>query len=306
MKPRLAVLTKNLTNPAYGAARLGADRVAAERGAVVTHYVPAVPDDVGQQLGLIREAIDARPDAIVLVPVHETAVNASIEAIAAARIPLFTFVTPVTVGAPITFVGSDDRALGSALARRLFAELKRSGRIVIIEGTPASATSRHRMEGFRDALREHPGVTIAASIVGNYQRADASAAFAAVPVQARRVDGILCANDVMALGVLDVLDRDARGAPESLPLIVGVNALPEAIAEIARGRLLATADFDAMSMCALATEAAIRHLGGETVPREILLPVEIVDASNCHRWHAPFDTRVTKPWHQVAVRSKTT
>lgn len=309
MKLRLAVLTKNLTNPAYGAARRGADRVAAERGAVVTHYVPAVPDDVGQQLGLIREAIDARPDAIVLVPVHETAVNAGIEAIAAARIPLFTFVTPVTAGAPITFVGSDDRALGAALARRLFAELKRSGRIVIIEGTPASATSRHRTEGFHDALREHPGVTIAASIVGSYQRADASAAFAALPIETRRVDGILCANDVMALGVLDVLDvldRDARCVPGSLPLIVGVNALPEAIAEIARGRLLATADFDAMSMCALATEAALRHLGGERVPDKILLPAEIVDACNCHHWNAPFETRVSKPWHQLAGPGRAT
>ena len=42
---RLAVFTKNRKNPAYVGARLGADRVAARHGCVVTHYVPDKPDD---------------------------------------------------------------------------------------------------------------------------------------------------------------------------------------------------------------------------------------------------------------------
>lgn len=41
---RIAVFTKNLTNPAYGAARLGADRAAATLGAQAIHYVPEKPD----------------------------------------------------------------------------------------------------------------------------------------------------------------------------------------------------------------------------------------------------------------------
>ena len=38
--PRIAVFTKNRTNPAYEAARLGADRTAARLGATTVHYVP--------------------------------------------------------------------------------------------------------------------------------------------------------------------------------------------------------------------------------------------------------------------------
>ncbi len=38
--PRIAVFTKNRTNPAYEAARLGADRTAARLGAITVHYVP--------------------------------------------------------------------------------------------------------------------------------------------------------------------------------------------------------------------------------------------------------------------------
>ena len=53
MKPRLAIFTKNRTNPAYAAARSGADRIAQRHGAEATHYVPDVPDDISQQIELI-------------------------------------------------------------------------------------------------------------------------------------------------------------------------------------------------------------------------------------------------------------
>jgi ribose transport system substrate-binding protein len=65
--------------------------------------------------------------------------------------------------------------------------------------------------------------------------------------------------------------------------VVGVNAIPQAIDAIREGRMLATADFNAMQMCALATECAIRHLRGEAVPAEIELPVAIVERRNVER-----------------------
>ena len=40
MSPRIAVFTKNKTNPAYAAARLGADRAAERLGAETVHFVP--------------------------------------------------------------------------------------------------------------------------------------------------------------------------------------------------------------------------------------------------------------------------
>jgi len=109
---------------------------------------------------------------------------------------------------------------------------------------------------------------------------------------------VLCANDVMALGVLDALDANAGGGP----LVVGVNAIPEAVAAIAAGRMLATADFNAMAMSEIATEAAVRHLRGETIPPEIMLPVRIVDAGNCAAWNAPFAARPSPVWDDVVRR----
>jgi ribose transport system substrate-binding protein len=301
MPPRIAVFTKNRSNPAYEAARLGADRAALRLGASTVHYVPERPDDVAEQIALIARAIAARPDAAVFVPVHETAVNDAILGFDAARIPLLNFITRTTAGQRVCFVGSDDRALARNIAAHLFAKLSGRGDIVIIDGTSASATSRERRAGFDDALAGCPGISVRLSLGGEYQRDVARAAFAAAADRWRGVDAVLCANDVMALGVLDVLSA-ATGAP-GRPLVVGVNAIPEAVAAIAAGRMLATASFDAMAMCAIATEAAVRYLRGEPVPREIILPVQIVDAANCREWDLPFEARSCPSWADVTRRS---
>jgi ribose transport system substrate-binding protein len=297
MSPRIAVFTKNRTNPAYEAARLGADRTALRLGAATMHYVPEQPDNVNEQIVLIERAIAERPDAAVFVPVHETQVNDAILGFARAGIPLVNFIVRTTIGERVCFIGSDDHALAMDVAHDLFRRLSGRGEIVIVEGTPASATSHERLRGFHDALAKYPGITVLASLRGEYQRDVARRVFQRAADELRSVDAILCANDAMALGVLDALGSASGDRPP--PLIVGINAIPEAIAAIVAGRMAATANFDAMAMSAIATEAAVRHLRGEAVPREIILPVHIVDAANCSRWNLPFEARSCPSWREV-------
>ena len=69
---KIAVFTKNLSNPAYAAARIGAERAAMLFGAQVRHYVPEVADDPAQQAALVAQALADAPDAFVFTPVHAT------------------------------------------------------------------------------------------------------------------------------------------------------------------------------------------------------------------------------------------
>jgi ribose transport system substrate-binding protein len=292
--PTIAVFTKNRTNAAYEGARLGADRVAAAHGARTVHYVPETPDDIDQQIALIRRAIAARPDAIVLVPVHETAVNAALLEINAARIPLFNLIVPTTAGERVTFVGSDDAALATSITRYLARHLGETGRIVVVEGSPASPTSGKRLDGILAGVAMSPQLVVTASVRGDYQRGAARDAMAALLAGGVEFDGVIAANDAMALGVLDELETKRLSRP-----VVGVNAIPEAITAIRAGRMLATADFDAMKMACVATEAAVRHLRGEHVPPSITLPVQIVDASNCAFWDRPYAERACPAWDSV-------
>jgi ribose transport system substrate-binding protein len=290
----LAVFTKNRTNPAYAAARLGADRTARNFGVDTRHYVPDRPDDVDEQIALIDEALEQRPDAFVLVPVHPTAVNGAIRRIVAAGIPLVGYLNRYTEPGPVSFVGSDDYALGVRIATYLFDHLHGRGDVLLVEGPRESVTSLDRLRGFRDARKRFPGIRFVATICGEYQRKNTIAAVAAFLTSGVRFDAVLAANDVMALGTIDALEAAGRKS-----IVVGVNAVPDAIQSIKQGKLLATIDFDALKIAGVATEAAIRHLRGETVPQEIILPVQIVDRSNCAEWDKPFEERPLVRWEDI-------
>ena len=290
----IAIFTKNRLNPAYIAARLGADRTAARLGARTIHYIPDKPDDIDEQIALIDQAVNERPDAIALVPVHPTAINASIRKINAAGIPLVGYVNRLTAGECVTYVGSEDYPLAVSIATHLFDKLDGHGDVVIVEGPADSVTSIERVRGFRDAAAKYPGVRIVGSCTGDYQREPARIAMAKLLVSTPRIDGVLAANDIMGIGAIDALEAAGQEVP-----LVGVNAIPQAITAIKNGRMLATVDFDAMKMGCVATEAAIRHLRGERVPKEILLPVEIVDRSNCERWDRPYEERECPKWADV-------
>jgi ribose transport system substrate-binding protein len=290
----LAVFTKNRTNPAYAAARIGAERTAERFGASVTHYVPQKPDDVAEQTALVGEALAAKPDAFVFVPVHVVAMKAPIERVVAAGIPVATLLNRIDAPGFVTFVGADDYRLAVEIARYLARHLGDRGKIVLVEGTAGAVTNTERMRGFRDALSEFPGIEVLATLKGEYQHEDARAAMGAYLAADTPFDAVVAANDAMALGALEALASRGRQA-----IVIGVNAVPDAIAAVRQGSLLATVDFDAMKIAAIATEAAIRHLRGEAVPREIMLPAQIVDRTNYAAWDKPLEARECPRWEDV-------
>jgi len=294
-QPLLAMFTKNRENPAYSAARMGADRVATRMGARITHYVPVVPDSVTEQRAFVDQAIATQPDAVLFVATDAEAMVPSIKKLNAARIPVFSFVNRLVGGEWICHAGSDDVALAANISMYLFSSIHFNGRVLVLAGTPGSMSGRERLQGFAQAFATHANVQRVADVPGEFLQSAARREMARVLNEGVAFDAILAANDAMALGAIDAFEAAGR----ALPPIVGVNAVPDAIAAIKAGKLLATASFDAMKMACLATEAAVRHLRGERVPREIRLPVEIVHRANCAAWDLPFEARGLPEWYAV-------
>lgn len=291
--PTIAVFTKNRLNPAYDAARAAADRVVAEAGARTIHYVPETPDDVGEQKALAAQALAAGVSGVVFNPTDDVAMREDLERFAAAGLPVAIFINRIE-GPALTFVGSDDIAIGYAVATALIAGMGGKGRLVALDGTPSARTARDRAEGLRRAVAEHPGVELVDSRIGYLQRAPARAAMEELLAEHPRIDGVWTANDMMAFGAVDALAAAGRKAG-----VVGINGLPEAIANIERGAMLASADFSALNIAAIATRAVLRALAGQPVPQEILVPAELIDRSNIDRWKVPMIDRPCPAWGEI-------
>jgi ribose transport system substrate-binding protein len=289
----IAVFTKNRLNPAYSAARTAADRVAASGGAKAMHYVPEKPDNVEQQKVLVEEAIKAKPDAVVFVPVHDEKMVPDAAKFRAAGIPVITAINRMA-GDFVAHVGSDDVDVGYISAKALFQELGGKGKVIAIDGPLAAPTCRDRAQGVRKALAEFPGIELLGAADGANLRDEGRAATAGLLAKHPHVDGVWCANDVMAYGALEALDAAKRTAK-----VTGVNGLDEAIANVESGRMLATVDFSAFKIAHVAAEAAMRHLRGEPVPREVVVPAVLITRTNVATFKAPVTDRPVPAWKDV-------
>jgi len=297
-EPTIAVFTKNRLNPAYHGARVGADRTAARLGAKTKHFVPQRPDDVAQQIELIEQALGERPDAFVFVPVHESAVDDAIHEVTAAGIPVINIINRMRRREDYaTFVGADDHEIGRRMSEYLFRHLGGRGDVAVLEGVPTAVTSQDRVRGFRDEAQRWPGISVVASRAGNFLQDDGRRAMDGILRECGRIDGVFAANHCMAFGAIEALQAAGRHS-----VIVGVNSTPDAISAIKSGELLATADFDALKIACIATEAAVRVLRGLAVPREIMLEVPIVERGNCAEWDVPLENRECPDWDAALRR----
>src|ERR1700736_187212 len=117
-KMTIAVFTKNLTNPAYEAFRIGADQVARASGARAVHFVPSKPDNVDEQKAMVEQVLRDKPDVVVFIPVDDVAMVDSVKKLNDAKIPIVLAANPLP-GSFVTYVGADDVEIGYRQSRYL-------------------------------------------------------------------------------------------------------------------------------------------------------------------------------------------
>lgn len=244
----IAVFTKNQTNPYFQAVRVGTETAAKALGVKVDQYIPTKPDSIPEQLSQVEDVIVKKPDAIVFIPVDYKALVPAVEKINAAGIPVTNITDRSAGGKFVAFVGANDYGIGLATARALFKAMGGKGNVIILEGVKGSNTASERMRGFDDALKEFPNVKLLAAQPGNFQRLQALQVTENLMQSFPTIDGVLAANDPMAIGAIEALEAANRNA-----LAVGINGSKEAIELIKSGKLLASATSTALSRAASAS-----------------------------------------------------
>src|SRR5215467_6093676 len=252
----LAVFTKSAGNPIARATRAGADQVAKASGFMVFHYIPTSPDNPRQQSALVDEALAAKRDAFVFTPVDVKAMVPAVQKVNAAGIPMVNVADRLTGGTSVAFIGTDDYAIALDTARFLLKAMGSKGNLVILEGPDTIPSAAGRLRGFKDALKDAPNVKVILSKNALYARPAAADLLKAM-LKANpnaQVDGVLAANDAMALGTVDAF----KEAKKPLPPITGINAGKEAVDFIKAGEMLASGDYNGLIDGCLGTEIAIR------------------------------------------------
>jgi ribose transport system substrate-binding protein len=291
----IAVFTKNQTNPYFQAVRVGTETAAKTLGVKVDQYIPTKPDSIPEQLSQVEDVIVKKPDAIVFIPVDYKALVPAVEKINAAGIPVTNITDRLAGGKFVAFVGANDYGIGLATARALFKAMGGKGNVIILEGVKGSNTASERMRGFNDGLKEFPNVKLLASQPGNFQRLQALQVTENLMQSFPTIDGVLAANDPMAIGAIEALEGANRKA-----LAVGINGSKEAVELIKSGKLLASGDFNGFIQGCLGVEIAVRNLRKQPTPREVILKPIVIDKTNYQSYETPLEQRTCPALDEVA------
>jgi ribose transport system substrate-binding protein len=281
----IAVFTKSQNSPIFAALRAGAGVAARNLGVQVIHYVPSTPDNVAEQNELVDDAIKDKPDAIVFVPVDFAEAGSAVAKINAAHIPLVNVNERLNSGTMVGYVGTDDVALARETGRYLIKamltkDMGGKGNVVILDGPDSNLTAQGRARGFRDVIKEFPDVKLLAGKSANYTRSQGKQVTSDLLRSFAQIDGILAANDPMAIGAADALKAAGRKA-----LVVGINASREVMDLIKSGEVIGSGDYDTFVQGCLGLEMAVRNLRKAATPLAVMLEPAVIDKTN----YAPFD-----------------
>jgi ribose transport system substrate-binding protein len=156
---RFAIIPKALHIPVFDYARTGAERAAKSIGGIEVIWRGPESTDEIRQKEILESFIAQRVDGIAVSCLNGDLLTDAIDRAVASGIPVVTWDSDAPKSKRLAFYGVNDveggRALGAGLAKLLGGR----GRVAIITSLGADNLQK-RLEGAREALQAHPGITV--------------------------------------------------------------------------------------------------------------------------------------------------
>jgi inositol transport system substrate-binding protein len=257
----------------------------------MTDHATTVPDvdlqfadaqgDVARQLSQIQN-FAAQGVAAIVVNAADTSATPSMTKIAReAGVPLvYVNRRPAEETLPpnVVFVGSDDLQAGTLEMEELARLMGHRGNVAIMVGELASNGAQLRTKAVEDVVAKYPGMKIVEKQVANFQRGRGLDLMNNWLTAGTQIDAVAANNDEMAIGAIMAIQQVGMGPGKIL--VGGVDATPDALAEVEKGTLAVTVFQDARAQGRGAVEAALKLARGEPIESFVWIPFELVTREN--------------------------
>ncbi|MCC6975950.1 MAG: sugar ABC transporter substrate-binding protein [Anaerolineae bacterium] len=283
---RIALVMKTLTNPFFVAMEQGARQAEKDLGINLIVKTAAQETAIEQQIKIVEDLITEKVKAIViapgdsqkLIPVLKKAQDAGI-----VIINIDNRLDPTVaknVGLiNIPFVSVNNEAGAYLSAKFVSDKIATPTQVAIIEGIRSAYNAQERKTGAERAFNENPNLSIVASETANWKIDEAYTVAKSTFEKYPHIGAVFCANDMMALGVIEYLKESKRNTV----LVAAFDALEEAKEEILAGRLAVTIDQQAGRQGYVGVEYAVKILRGESVPLETMIDVLVVSSETLNK-----------------------
>lgn len=266
-KPVVGLVMKSLANEFFKNMLEGAKADEAKRGDYTLKAVGMQSEtDVETQINAIESFITEKVDAIVVAPSDSRALVPPIKRAMDAGITVINFDVALDekakeeAGVKLAFVGPDNRGGAKLAGDALAKKLGEGGKVVIIEGNPGADNAAQRKLGFMDSV-EAGKLDLLDSRTAHWETEEANTLFSNMLTAHPDIQGVMAANDSMALGVVKAID--AAGKTGKIE-VIGFDNIPAVQPLLKEKKLLATVDQFGQLMAADAIDKALKVVKGGT------------------------------------------
>ncbi|MBI6701643.1 sugar ABC transporter substrate-binding protein [Pseudomonas viridiflava] len=237
--------------------------------------------DVVRQLNQVQGLLNQKVDAVIVLPVDTSATASMTRAAVAAKIPLvYVNRHPDERKLPtgVVTVASNDIEAGQLQMRYLAEKLGGKGTLAIIMGDLAQNATHDRTEGVKQILKDYPNIKVVEQQSADWQRSKGMDLTSNWLLAGSRFDAIIANNDEMAIGAAMALQQAGKAKGEVA--IVGIDGLPDGLAAIKRGMLVASVFQDPKAQAASAMQSAVKMIKGEPVTADVWVPFQLITPEN--------------------------
>ncbi|MGW5131351.1 ABC transporter permease/substrate-binding protein [Streptomyces sp. XY006] len=272
--PKMGLSLSTLNNPFFVQIRAGAEAEAKKLGVDLT--VTDAQNDASQQANQLQNFTSSNLGAIIVNPVDSDAASNSVKAADKADIPVIAVDRTVNNAHTDTLVASDNVAGGELAAQTIADKLGGKGKIVILQGQAGTSAARERAAGFAKGLKAFPGIRVVAQQPADFDRTKGLDVMSNLLQAHPDVQGVIAANDEMALGAIKALGSKA-GTSVS---VVGFDGTPDGLKAVEGGTLYASVAQQPSQLGRIAVDNALKALRGEKVEETVKVPVKVVTKEN--------------------------
>jgi ribose transport system substrate-binding protein len=233
-----------------------------------------------KQVSDVESLISRGIKVLVISPLQAQALTPIVKQAMEANIPVVTLDRAVNTKVTCQ-VGAQNKPIGVEAGKFIAEKLNGKGNVIEVQGTAGASATIDRHDGFREALKDSPGIKVVADQFCDYLR-EPAVKFVEDMLQRfgpGQLQAIYAHNDEMALGAIKAVE--AAGRSKEI-VIIGIDGQNSAFQAVKDGKLAATFVYP---FCAPeGIEYAYKIAKGEQVPPVVELKSTQVDPSNIDQY----------------------
>ncbi|WP_181807633.1 ABC transporter permease/substrate-binding protein [Streptomyces shenzhenensis] len=272
--PKIGLSLSTLNNPFFVQIRAGAQAEARKQGVDLT--VTDAQNDASQQANQLQNFTSSGLGAIIVNPVDSDAASNSVKAADKAGIPVIAVDRGVNNATTATLVASDNVTGGELAAKTIAQKLGGQGKIVILQGQAGTSAARERAQGFANGLKAYPGIQVVAQQPADFDRTKGLDVMSNLLQAHPDVQGVIAANDEMALGAIKALGSKAGSSVS----VIGFDGTPDGLTAVKNGTLYASVAQQPSQLGKIAVDNALKAVKDQKIPSAIKVPVKVVTKDN--------------------------